>query len=336
MDITINLPKTGGGAIIQLFDKEGTEIYNSGFQYNDLTDEGIWGVVSPFSANTYQANNQQAYGMNPLFFYNNGGNEPQIYINSPSINRARKNSLTPRPKVLENRYMAMDFVSEFAFGEVIGEVNRVGLCDSRNPYNELTIIDLQSPVTVTNENQVVITYTRIVDLKGYVKFEDGAFVEMERIVIDGDYSSNISEIHYNPLLNYTTSNTFNGVYVKGPYSIASSGNYGTLELKLGDSTTYSRRYDTSLDNRLYSQNKEALEGTLTLTNQINPTDGHIEFDAISIVFVNNALDWDSGIVIEFIEPIIKTRNDVFKFDISITLKGSKDSIDLSEIEHLLN
>lgn len=56
MDIGVNLPKMGGGAIIQLLDENGKEVYNSGFQKNDLTNAGIWHVMENFyngSGNNY-------------------------------------------------------------------------------------------------------------------------------------------------------------------------------------------------------------------------------------------------------------------------------------------
>lgn len=37
------------GAIVSLLDKDGNEVYNSGFQTNSLTPHGIWSIVGIFS-----------------------------------------------------------------------------------------------------------------------------------------------------------------------------------------------------------------------------------------------------------------------------------------------
>src|SRR5699024_2603773 len=219
MEIKTKLPRMGGGAIVSLLDKDGNEVYNSGFVQNDLTDAGIMYLVSNHigdynntripnsnSKNVlFQRSRQSSFGppnvTNYIILYDDNANKnwersaPMVSVGSQGNYDL---GYASNPLVVDDKiYIRARARTTFNMGEVNGRINRMAF---KLGNTIVSTLDFSESFEVTEMEQLIITYFRFAEVSDYFELPSAPNPSLEEKDSPPYSFQNGAIVYYNPLI----------------------------------------------------------------------------------------------------------------------------------------
>lgn len=357
MEIKAKLPKMGGGAIIQLLDKNGKETYNSGFVQNDLTDAGVMYLVRGHIGDYNRTNTPAGNSKNVLFQRTRHtslgpprvANSIILYDDESNKNWERSTAMVSvgsegnydvgyasNPLVVDDKiYIRARSRTTFDMGEVSGKINRM----SFKLGNEIvSTLEFEENFEVTSMEQLIVTYFRFAEVSDFFELPSAPNTNLKTKILPPHTFPNGAIAYYNPLVSvYSFDGNITNVN-RREYNFIGVKYFGTVfnslkrEVKirfyLGEEQvnelefTGTSRHSCSV---VATNNNSELSRTTTFTIEIPPTTSLNKFDRM--VF-NGGGGGDQSILTGKHSSFKPKRTITIDFPEPIT-KDSKGRFDLS-------
>src|SRR5699024_11056905 len=240
-------------------------------------------------------------------------------------------------------YISTKFTTNFVYGSINGNVKDIEFVGRERVLSRIT---LDEEIAVTKEQQLRIEYYRIAEVSDFL-YLDGRWLRKKELppheVGDG------IKVYYNPLFVISRTHNPSSQYINFVGCANDSSNLRGRYLNFyldGEKVGGSPRILDFVTNSSRTFNTGDLSYTLKYDFTIPPSINVPEFDMVvfserdSNSIHSQPYDSDNmtpkrALTVEFPEPVIKTRNDKLMFNLSVTVQGGKDSLDLGDVIPIL-